>query len=753
MTEPNEPVNEEEHTNLELQEMEELKEFLTNVCESLCLDTVEKKPKDISYHMINFLHNKYRYSSSGLQYDEKKELEKLRDEVELFREMDEHTYYSDEQKQVKKEVKQTEKKSKVPPKPKPRLPPEEQIVSDDEDYNNEEEIDENLDNVEFIQNCNLNNKRSAVTENTLSEQDEESQIKFHKKNSDIVEFMRISLMKSPLFSELPLPILKQCIDAMEEKNIPAVTDVVKQGEIGDCFYFIVEGDLECKMQFIKVTKEGNRKKVEKFEPKLVKVYGPGDYFGELSLLYQTPRRGTIKTVTDVKAYVLNRTNYKKILKNAKNENMTKKINIFKKVPILQTLTDEEYEKLEKISKEAIYYKGETILKQNEFCNAMLIIDKGKCIGTQTEEEGKIPVKIRDYKEGDIIGEGALLKPEKQQENIIVDTDIVKFICVDRFSFRSNFGSLEQMLMRNLDLYYEYFPPIVEEKPEEKNEKEDNDKSNQDKSAQNNQSQQPNEAPKMNESPSTNNINNNTNNNTVNVDEIIKKIKNEADEEKKKMEMKQNEEIEKLKQQIAQLQNEKNELMKSATFNNQNNQPILVSNMVESNPNEDQTKLRSIKNSQNSQNQEANDIKEGDNENKPQQNEENAINENGDNNNNIKDDKANDVNNETEINKNQDENVLNNVVNEEDENKPQQTLVEKITYQPEEIEKEKENALEEAKEGDKENVKDNAQENEQGNVQESAQENAKENIEQPKVEQEGSPNENIPQNEEFGGFEQ
>ena len=668
MTEPNEPVNEEEQTNLELQEMEELKEFLANVCESLCLDIVEKKPKDISYHMINFLYNKYRYSSSGLQYDEKKELEKLRDEVEIFREMDEHTYYSDQQKQVKKEVKQTEKKSKVPPKPKARLPPEEQIVSEDEDYNNEEEIDENLDNVEYIQNCNLNNKRTAVTENTLSEQDEQSQIKFHKKNSDILEFMRINLMKSPLFSELPLPILKQCIDAMEEKNIPAVTDVVKQGEIGDCFYFIVEGDLECKMQFIKVTKEGNRKKVEKFEPKLVKVYGPGDYFGELSLLYQTPRRGSIKTVTDVKAYVLNRTNYKKILKNAKNESMEKKINIFKKVPILETLTDEEYEKLEKISKEAVYYKGETILKQNEFCNAMLIIEKGKCIGTQTTEEGKIPTKIRDYKEGDIIGEESLLKAEKQQENIIVESDIVKFICIDRFSFRSNFGSLEQILMRNLDSYFQYFPPIVEEKPEEKNEKEENDKSNQEKSAQNNQSQQPNETSKMNESPSTNNLNNNTNNNTVNVDEIIKKIKNEADEEKKNMELKQNEEIEKLKQQIAQLQNEKNELMKSATFNNQ---PVLVSNMVESSQNEEQTKLRGIKNSQNSQNQEKKDE------------------------------------------------------NEEDENKPVQSLIDKITYQPEEIEKEKEN----------QNILDNAQDN----------------TEQTKVEQEGSPNENKNVNAAEGGL--
>jgi len=746
MTEPNEPVNEEEQINLELQEMEELKEFLTNVCESLCLDTVEKKPKDISYHMINYLHNKYRYSSSGLQYDEKKELEKLRDEVELFREMDEHTYYSDQQKIVKKDVKQTEKKSKVPPKPKPRLPPEEVIVSDDEDYNKEEEIDENLDNVEYIQKCNLNNKRTAVTENSLTEQDEQSQIKIHKKNNDIVEFMRINLMKSPLFSELPLSIVKQCIDAMEEKNIPAVTDVVKQGEIGDSFFFIIEGELECKMQFIKVTKEGNRKKVEKFEPKLVKVYGPGDYFGELALLYQTPRRGTIKTVTDVKAYVLNRTNYKKILKNAKNESSTRKINMFKKVPILETMADEDYEKLEKISKEAIYYKGETILKQNEFCNAMLIIDKGKCIGTQTTEEGKVPQKTRDYKEGDIIGETSLLKAEKLGENIIVESDIVKFICIDRFSFRSNFGSLEPILMRNLDLYYNYFPPIIEEKPEEKNEKEENDKSNQEKSAQNNQSQQQNESPKMNESPSTNNINNNVNNNvnnnanninnTVNVDEIIKKIKNEADEEKKKMELKQNEEIEKLKQQIAQLQNEKNELIKSAAFNSQNNQPILVSNMVESNPNEEQTKLRSIKNSQNQENQEPNNIKEGDDQNKLQQNDEkNALNENN------KDEKTNEINNGTEINKNQDENAVNRNVTEEDENKPEQTLVEKITYKPEELEKE-----------NQENVLESAKENEQGNIQESAQENAQANMEQPKVEQEGSPTENRPQNEDFGGFE-
>ena len=655
MSDPNQQ-NEEEQKNEELQKIEELKDFLQNVCESLCLNTVESKPKDIPIHMINFLQKRYGYSSSGLQYEEKKELEKLRDEVEIFRDMDEHTYYVDQQQKLqKKDAKASEKKSKVPPKPKPRLPPDEIIVSDDEEYNNPDEINENLDNPEFIQKCNLNNKRIAVTENCISEQDEPVQIKTYKKNSELIEFIRINLMKSPIFSELPLGVLRQCIDAMEEKNIPAAADVVKQGQINDTFYFIVEGELECKMQFIKVTKEGNRKKVEKFDPKLVKIYGPGDYFGELSLLYHSPRRGTIKTVTDTKAYILTRTAYKKILKSSMNEKIIRKINMFKKVPIFETLADEELEKLEQISKEAIYYNGETILKENEYSNVMFIIDKGKCIGTQTVEEGKIPVKTRDYKEGDIIGEMALLKAEKRPENIIAETDVVKFICIDRFSLKNNLGSLEPLLMRNMELYNTYFPPIVEEKPEDKNEKEENEKNKEEKSGQNQSQNQPqNESGKNNEQQQ-NSPNNNAN---VNVEEIIKKIKEEANEEKKQMEMKQNEEIEKLKQQIAELQIKNNELMNSNILNNQN---IIISNENEQPQDEEEVKLKSNaktnemyeNNNFDSQNQQMkHSISNTDNQKQPESNDNNEDN-------NIN-------NNVIPMNNNENDNINNNLISNQDE---------------------------------------------------------------------------------------
>ena len=646
--------NEDNLNNSEIQKTEDLKEFLTKICEAMCLDAYESKPKDIPNFMIKYLQNKYGYSTSGLQYEEKKELEKLRNEVEIFRDMDEHAYYAELQKQAKKEVKVEQKKGKNPPKPKPQLPPDEIIVSDDEDYDNKDEIDDNLDNIEYIQNCNLNNRRIAVTENCVNDDEYQTPIKTFKKNNELIEFIRINLMRNPIFSELPINVLLQCINAMEEKNVPAVTDIVKQGEIGDTFFFIAEGEIECKIQFTKITKEGNRKKVEKFEPKLVKVYGPGDYFGELSLLYHTPRRGTLKAITDVKLYILNRITYKKIIKNAVDEAIIKRINILKKVPILQTLLDEELEKIESIAKEAIYYNGETIIKENEFSNVMFIIDKGKCIGTQTEEKGKIPAKTNDYREGDIIGESALLKGEKMQENIIANTDIVKLICLDRFSFKNNFGSLEQILMRNMDLYYTFFPPIQEE---EKNENKEDDKQNEVKDNNNN-----NNIISLNFNNNNNNIannnnvnNSNVNNNNVNVEEIKKKIMEEVEEEKKKMEMKHEEEIERLKQQLAYLQNQNEELTKQ-NFNiqNQNQQNNNINNNIDN---------QEINNNQQIQNEEQNNIL---NDNNDYQNNM-ALDNNEENNVAIKNDEenVNPINNNEENNipiKNDEENADNNLDN-------------------------------------------------------------------------------------------
>ena len=462
--------------NPELQNTLELKKCLYSICESMCINVVQSKPKDIPNYMINYLKSNFNYSSSGLRFDEQKELEYLRAQVEMFKDMEEHSYYSEQSKIVKKEVKPVEKKGRGQPKPKARLPLEENILSDDEDYKNLDDVDPNLDNIDLIKSCLENNKRVSVTESNIPfDKDSQPNIKTHKKNPDLFDFIRINLIKSPVFSELNYDVLKCLIDAMEEKNIPAVTDVVKQGDLEEAFYFVVEGQLECKMQFTKITQEGNRKKVEKFEPKLVRIYNPGDYFGELSLLFHIPRRGTIRTVTDVKLYSLSRTVYKYIIRKANEEKTKKIIDALKKVEILSMLEEEELQKLETLTKEVIYTNGEIIIKENEFSNTLMILDKGRCLGTKCEERGKIPVEKTKYKEGDVLFEKAILRPEKSDENIMANSDMVKFICIDRNGLKNNLGQYESILMRNMDIYQKIFPPEEEKKEEEEKKKEEEEK--------------------------------------------------------------------------------------------------------------------------------------------------------------------------------------------------------------------------------------------------------------------------------------
>ena len=394
-------------------EKKKFKKKLMDICEPMCLQIMKEKPENISSFMLNWLLNKYNYSSSLLKNEEKKDLQNLKEELETFHEFDEHIYYVDLQTKLKKEAKMPEKKSKIPPKPKARLPPDEIMPSDDDDYEIPEEIDTNLDDKEFLKLYSKPEYRLGTFE-VKHPENEEIHIKNTKKPPELFEFIKISLLKSPMFSELPKDVLKKCIDAMEKKTYANMAEVVKQDEYCNKFFFIEDGELECRMGFTRVTREGNKKKVDKFDPKLVKVYYPGDCFGELNLIYTIPSRGTVKTIQDATVYTLDREVYKHILTTSHKEQKDKRLALFKKVPILQALDDQEFEKLVQISKEAVFNKGETILKENEYNNNLMIIEEGNCIGKQIVEEGKQPKKINEYKQENFFGEGALLKPEKRQ---------------------------------------------------------------------------------------------------------------------------------------------------------------------------------------------------------------------------------------------------------------------------------------------------------------------------------------------------
>lgn len=104
------------------------------------------------------------------------------------------------------------------------------------------------------------------------------------------------LTKVPLFSACSKKDLAMVSKHSEHLNVPAGTQMTTEGRVGYEFYVIIDGKAS-------VTKKG----------KQVAVLGPGDSFGELSLLDRAPRNATIAAETDLDVVVLGQREFNALL--------------------------------------------------------------------------------------------------------------------------------------------------------------------------------------------------------------------------------------------------------------------------------------------------------------------------------------------------------------------------------------------------------------------------------------------------------
>lgn len=89
---------------------------------------------------------------------------------------------------------------------------------------------------------------------------------------------------------------------MKAESFEAGQYVLKQGESGDKFYLIAEGNLIAEKQ-----ETGTSKTKKVFE------YQVGDYFGEIALIKNTVRQASIQTVTKCKLMSIDRDSFKRLL--------------------------------------------------------------------------------------------------------------------------------------------------------------------------------------------------------------------------------------------------------------------------------------------------------------------------------------------------------------------------------------------------------------------------------------------------------
>jgi MFS family permease len=96
----------------------------------------------------------------------------------------------------------------------------------------------------------------------------------------------------PIFAPLPGASLEHIAGRLIPLRLPSGTEIIREGDLGDRFYILVEGEVE-------VTAEG----------KPISTMSTGGYFGEIALLKDVPRTATVAAKTDVVLYALEREDF------------------------------------------------------------------------------------------------------------------------------------------------------------------------------------------------------------------------------------------------------------------------------------------------------------------------------------------------------------------------------------------------------------------------------------------------------------
>lgn len=261
--------------------------------------------------------------------------------------------------------------------------------------------------------------------NSDAELDVVSKEKTHEDRS----FIRTAIMDNTHMRDwlqLSEKQMERMLDLMVHLTIEAGQEVIKIGERGDTYYIVQEGVLEV---LVPIGQE---------KMKTVKCLTAGDSFGELALLYNTPRKATVRALRDCNLWQINRVQFGTVMKvkcQDDNSNVERYQDFVSSMPIFaQRLSKEERMSLVDTLEEVSFNKGEDVVRQGDDCDTFFIILEGLCElhGFHGESKGTIT-------NGSYIGERALLNGEPWAHTVTVVSEKAVLLTLDSMSFHTLLG--------------------------------------------------------------------------------------------------------------------------------------------------------------------------------------------------------------------------------------------------------------------------------------------------------------------------
>lgn len=230
------------------------------------------------------------------------------------------------------------------------------------------------------------------------------------KTTDEREVLAKAVTGNFIFSEIAPFQREQLLDAFEKFAVSNGFKIITEGETGDYFYIVQTGGVQFTKKGVEVGKAG-----------------PGMSFGDLALLYDSPRAATCIAMEDCTLWRVDQTTFRQILANSSVTGDRSTMEILRKVEFLRDLSDEYIAKIASAVEQESFKKGDVIIRKGDMGTLFYILKTGSVQVKDIESGLSSATADKSYddivlKAGDFFGERAILKEEPRNATIVALED-------------------------------------------------------------------------------------------------------------------------------------------------------------------------------------------------------------------------------------------------------------------------------------------------------------------------------------------
>jgi CRP-like cAMP-binding protein len=265
------------------------------------------------------------------------------------------------------------------------------------------------------------------------------------KPEEVKKLIYSAIKSNTLFRACSEEELVDLIDVFDSAEFKAGSTVIKQGDDGEHFYVVESGTLD-----ITVSSMGDGPADGPNEVQVGVPYVPGSAFGELALMYGSPRAATIRAKMDCKLWSIDRRAFRGITGQHKLKEAERHLQFLRKVKIGEkilgdVLNPSDIDAMALALQKDTFRKGDVIVREGERGDVFYLIESGSVDVFKKDKGDKA---IATLESGQFFGEKALLTEDVRQATCVATSD-VKCLFLMRQDFNLMLGDLQDLLDGNI----------------------------------------------------------------------------------------------------------------------------------------------------------------------------------------------------------------------------------------------------------------------------------------------------------------